>query len=173
MALCNFKRCNSVRSYSWSDDKESIRRIIDRLDLSKDYTKPIQNHLPNNQKAMTPIKFYSQIDSIFNFDFDPCPANPKFDGLSIAWKKMNYVNPPFDSIGMWLEKAIHEAKRGKRSVFLIPARVDRPWYRLYVRHFVHDFLPGKLAFQGYQRPFPEPLMLVLISPTKVKSLKSS
>jgi len=30
--------------------------------------------------------------------FDPCPTNPKFNGLEIGWKKQNFVNPPYSQI---------------------------------------------------------------------------
>lgn len=33
----------------------------------------------------TPSELYNQLDKEFNFDFDPCPINPTFDGLSIEW----------------------------------------------------------------------------------------
>ena len=31
----------------------------------------------------TPKDFYNELNKEFNFDFDPCPLNSSFDGLSI------------------------------------------------------------------------------------------
>lgn len=42
----------------------------------------------------TPKEFYKTLNEEFGFDFDPCPINPTFDGLSVAWGKRNYMNPP-------------------------------------------------------------------------------
>lgn len=69
----------------------------------------------------------------FNFDFDPCPF-PKpadFDGLRVEWGQSNYVNPPFGAYTCpvdkkkkgptaWARKAIAEAQKGKRVVFVYP-----------------------------------------------------
>lgn len=33
----------------------------------------------------TPEWFYSQLDKIYHFDFDPCPYQADFDGLNITW----------------------------------------------------------------------------------------
>lgn len=33
----------------------------------------------------TPDSLYQELDKEFHFDFDPCPKNPNFDGLSIEW----------------------------------------------------------------------------------------
>ncbi len=33
----------------------------------------------------TPDALYKELDDEFHFDFDPCPHNPTFDGLSIEW----------------------------------------------------------------------------------------
>lgn len=43
----------------------------------------------------TPKQFYEGLNKVFQFDFDPCPADPDFDGLSIDWKRSNFVNPPY------------------------------------------------------------------------------
>ena len=38
-----------------------------------------------NQNWQTPDDVYKKLDDEFHFDFDPCPPNPTFDGLSIEW----------------------------------------------------------------------------------------
>lgn len=81
---------------------------------------------------LTPPKMMAELQSEFNFDFDPCPY-PKpddFDGLSIEWGQRNYVNPPFGSyIGIdgkkkgptaWARKCIEEYKKGKLVVMVYP-----------------------------------------------------
>jgi hypothetical protein len=80
---------------------------------------------------LTPHKLYRELQSEFQFDFDPCPypKPPGFDGLSCEWGKSNYVNPPFGSIihdgkktgpTAWARKAIGEYRKGKRVVFVYP-----------------------------------------------------
>lgn len=49
-----------------------------------------------NQFWKTPTKLMQELQEEFNFDFDPCPVNPAFDGLNIEWKQRNYVNPPYN-----------------------------------------------------------------------------
>lgn len=39
----------------------------------------------------TPKELYAALNNIFNFDFDPCPVCPDFDGLKVDWGKRNYV----------------------------------------------------------------------------------
>ena len=61
------------------------------------------------QIGKTPYDFYLDLDHEFNFDFDPCPENPKFNGLIVDWKKSNYVNPPYNNQKAWVEKAYNES----------------------------------------------------------------
>ncbi len=80
---------------------------------------------------LTPPELYEQLDREFGFDFDPCPF-PKpdnFDGLTIEWGMVSYVNPPFGSIihegkkkgpTAWVRKAIEESKKGKTVVLVYP-----------------------------------------------------
>jgi len=39
----------------------------------------------NNDDWATPKKLYDELNNEFNFDFDPCPLNAKFDGLACEW----------------------------------------------------------------------------------------
>lgn len=80
---------------------------------------------------LTPDELYEQLNTEFNFTFDPCPF-PKpddFDGLTDEWGDSNYVNPPFGSImhdgkkkgpTAWARKAIKERDKGKRVVLVYP-----------------------------------------------------
>ena len=67
-----------------------------------------------------PPSLYEELNKEFNFDFDPCPFQPDFDGLTIAWGERNFVNPPYDNIKPWAKKCRKEQKKGRLSVFLIP-----------------------------------------------------
>ena len=75
---------------------------------------------------LTPPELYASLHQEFNFDFDPCKYPKTFDGLSIPWGKMNYVNPPFRSKDgsptAFVRKAIEESKLGKSSFLTLPAQ---------------------------------------------------
>lgn len=109
------------------------------------------------QDWKTPIQFYHKLDVEFNFDFDPCPENPKFDGLEIEWGKCNFVNPPYNQIKLWIEKGYNEWKLGKTIVFLVPARTDTQWFHKYLYPYAElRFIEGRLKFNDgkYSAPFP-------------------
>ena len=83
-----------------------------------------------DQKAQTPDWILKWVKVHFGSYFDPCPPNPKFDGLSIKWKTMNFVNPPFDNISKWMDKAVNEFhKNGSTSISLIPFRPHTEYFR--------------------------------------------
>lgn len=76
---------------------------------------------------LTPKNVYDELDKEFHFDFDPCPYNPGKiinDGLLIEWGQSNFVNPPYSPAlkAAFILKGIEEKKKGKISVFLIPAQ---------------------------------------------------
>lgn len=86
---------------------------------------------------LTPPDLYARLNSVFAFDFDPCPY-PKpdgFDGLTCEWGRSNYVNPPFGSVEhptlgrpprykvgvtAWVRKAQAEVAKGKGVVMVYP-----------------------------------------------------
>ncbi|GAG20871.1 unnamed protein product, partial [marine sediment metagenome] len=77
----------------------------------------------------TPKGLYQELNKEFCFDFDPCPPNPKFDGLNICWGKCNFCNPPYGTqIKKWIKKGFEEWQRGKIVVFLIPSRTDTSYW---------------------------------------------
>ncbi len=65
------------------------------------------------QNWKTPVDFYEGLNKEFDFNFDPCPLEPDFDGLSIEWKERNFINPPYSEIKDWVKKCYDEANKGK------------------------------------------------------------
>jgi site-specific DNA-methyltransferase (adenine-specific) len=106
----------------------------------------------------TPKYLYEELNKEFNFDFDPCPPNPPFNGLEIEWGKRNFVNPPYGrEIGKWIKKGFEEWLKGKLVVFLIPSRTDTIWWHDYVMKAKEvRFIRGRLKFndQKNSAPFP-------------------
>ena len=91
--------------------------------------------LKNIQKSnlhYTPEIVYEKLFFFFGFHkyFDPCPIGDKFDGLSISWKKWNFVNPPYDEILDFILKAFLESLDGKKSVFVLPVKTTSLWWKI-------------------------------------------
>lgn len=111
----------------------------------------------------TPKATYDVLDTEFNFDFDPCPVNPEFDGLIIDWGQRNFVNPPYGrELGKWLAKGHEEADKGKTVVFLIPSRTDTRWWHDHCMYADEiRFIKGRLKFEGaaFNASFPSALVI--------------
>jgi len=116
----------------------------------------------------TPVSLYKKLDKEFLFDFDPCPQDHDFDGLSIEWGKRNFVNPPYSEWQKWVEKGYHESRKGKLVVFLLPSRTDTKVFHDYIIPFADEirFLRGRLRFrfQGdrtkrHNAPFPSMIVI--------------
>jgi len=114
-------------------------------------------------KWNTPDSFYSQLHHEFNFDFDPCPPDPEFNGLNIDWGKRNFVNPPFSNWQEWVKKGYEEHKKGKTVVFLIAARTDtKAFHEIILPHAKQiRFIKGRLKFGGSKNSAPFPSMVVI------------
>jgi hypothetical protein len=124
--------------------------------------------LKSNQKAQTPDWLKKWVSVTFGKYFDPCPANPGFDGLSIPWKTINYVNPPFDDIGSWMDKASCELKKGKTSIFLVPFRAHTNYFLRNVSNIrCSMILDEEIAFKGYKEKLSIALHICVFSPHKI------
>ena len=100
--------------------------------------------------------------------FDPCPNNPGFDGLKIAWPKDRtvFVNPPYTRgvIGAWVKKAHEEWLNGCDIVMLIPSYTDTKYFHEYIYNQASiKFLEGRLKFKGYDARASFPSMIVYFS----------
>jgi phage N-6-adenine-methyltransferase len=111
----------------------------------------------------TPDAVFWALDDEFRFNFDPCPPNPQFDGLSIEWGGSNFVNPPYGrEIPKWIKKGYEQALLGKRVVFLIPSRTDTAWWHDYcMKADEIRFIRGRLKFKGAKNGAPFPSAIVI------------
>lgn len=114
------------------------------------------------QTWKTPIYIYNELNKEFNFNFDPCPENPTFDGLNIEWKERNFVNPPYKTLKLWIKKSYEEYKKGKLVVMLIPSRTDTKAFHEYIYNIAElRFIKGRLCFDDSNKPAPFPSMIVI------------
>lgn len=112
----------------------------------------------------TPDGIYRALDDEFHFDFDPCPLDedPKFDGLSIEWGQVNFVNPPYSKISKWCRKGYEESSKGKTVVMLIPSRTDtRYWHDYIMKAQEIRFIKGRLKFGDAKNSAPFPSCIVI------------
>ena len=117
------------------------------------------------QDWKTPKATYEKLNKEFNFDFDPCPNNPDFDGLKCSWGGANFVNPPYKTKiqDAFVDKGIEEWKKGKTIVFLLPARTStKRFHRLLGVRAEFRFIEGRLCFDDTGMPAPFPSMIVIL-----------
>jgi site-specific DNA-methyltransferase (adenine-specific) len=116
----------------------------------------------------TPKEVYESLNKEFNFDFDPCPHNPCFDGLEVEWGNSTFVNPPYGrEITAWVKKGIEESERGKRVVFLVASRTDTKWWHDLMAHAAEiRFIKGRLKFDNQKNSAPFPSAIVILKESK-------
>ena len=119
----------------------------------------------------TPRALYQALDAEFHFDRDPCPVNPKINGLESEWGKVNFVNPPYgkEIIG-WIQKGYQESLKAKTIVFLLPSRTDTHWWHDYIMKANEiRFIKGRLKFDDQKNSAPFPSAIVVFKPKKWKT----
>lgn len=137
-------------------------------------SKLLVHFLSQKSNWRTPKEIYNQLNNEFKFDFDPCPFIPKFDGLSISWKKRNFVNPPYGrKIGLWIKKGYEEYQKGKLVVFLIPSRTDTKWWHDYIMKANEiRFIKGRLRFSDHKNSAPFPSCIAIFSLSHVTKYRT-
>lgn len=135
------------------------------------------------QDWQTPKAIYDGLDKEFNFDFDPCPINPQFDGLEIEWGKSNFVNPPYgrykeefnskykgkSAQDLFVKKAYEESKKGKLVVLLIPVRTSsKRWQEFIIDNPQAEirFMPKRFKFDDQSQPAMFCSAVVIFHPIK-------
>lgn len=103
----------------------------------------------------TPKYLYDELHNEFDFDFDPCPINAKFDGLSVNWGKRNFVNPPYERKikSNFVYKAIHESKKGNLCVLLLPVSTSSILFHDFIQPNAEEirFIKGRVKFNGIDK----------------------
>ena len=126
-----------------------------------------------NDEYATPALIYDQVKELGMFD--PCPFKGKeagLDGLTIEWRDLNFVNPPYSEVAKWVDKAIEEHRKNKRMTILLPfARTCTKWFkRLWLYGCDFWFITGRLTFnENSQKPKEAPVANVLILTTGLNS----
>lgn len=109
----------------------------------------------NSDDWQTPQWLYDKLDLEFNFDFDPCPLNPTFNGLEIEWGESNFVNPPYNRVDkpQFIQKAFEEWRKGKTCVLLIPSATStKQFHELIYPYAEIRFFLGRIAFVAADQP---------------------
>lgn len=105
-----------------------------------------------NDDWSTPDYILKMIQKEFGNFFDPCPLHSTFDGLNIPWKKINYVNPPYNNKDKvaFIKKAYKESLKGNTSIMLLPVTTDIPiFHELILPYAEIRFIKGRIKFKGY------------------------
>ena len=73
----------------------------------------------------------------------------------MEWGKSNYVNPPYNNIEPFLEKAVEQLEKGRLSVFLIPLKPHTKYWEKYVFPFATEIrFCKRITFEGFIFHFP-------------------
>ena len=108
-------------------------------------------NIDTHDNWQTPPQLYAKLNNEFNFDFDPCPINPRFNGLNCEWKSRNYINPPYSRKlkEAFIRKAFEESKKGKLCVMLLPVSTStKIFHEVIYPNAEIRFLKGRVKFIG-------------------------
>lgn len=138
------------------------------------------NNTSKNQTILTPKWLVERIHTLFPEGFtDPCttsenPTGAKYwywegehdepNGLSGVWSQYVYVNPPFNNIQPWTDRALRHSKLDNACVLmLLPVRSHTQWFHDLVNEgYPICFLRERLKFEGHKAGHPEPMMLAVL-----------
>lgn len=140
--------------------------------MSIDGDKEEKSKRGGNQDTRTPLEFFNKLDEQFQFDLDPCDSleKPKWlgieaynlnndqDGLELPWFGNVFVNPPWNDIQSWIDKAEKELEKEncRFVVFLVPSRVETRWFHHILESeylMNHIFLKSRMQFDEKDNPY--------------------
>jgi len=122
----------------------------------------------------TPDSIFAPLAAEFHFTLDVCASkrNAKcvvyitqaMDGLSLPWRGVCWMNPPFGTQGKWVRKAYESAQSGATVVCLLPCRTNTNWWQDYCMKGTVRFIRGRPKFKGAKHGLPQPLAIVIFRP---------
>lgn len=73
-----------------------------------------------------------------------------------------FLNPPFKSVGPWMEKCKIESAKGCKIISLTLSSLGSNWFRDHVEgNALSLILRDRVTFEGCKDPFPKELMITL------------
>lgn len=79
-----------------------------------------------------------------------------------------WLNPPFDDIEPWVQKACEESAKGLGLLMLVPASVGANWWRDYVQRYAYALhLNPRVTFVGALAPYPKDCSVLIYSPLRL------
>lgn len=104
----------------------------------------------------TPPHFLEEIKKEFGDFFDPCPWHHNindWNGLSIKWSEINFVNPPYSQKlkEAFVIRAIdHRISFNYKSILLLPVSTSTILFHKYINRYKQKirFIKGRLRFIG-------------------------
>jgi len=123
----------------------------------------------------TPQFIYDSLAAEFGFTVDACADShntkcKRFwsesdNGMAQDWSdEIVWMNPPYNRVEQWMQKAWQESRRGATVVCLVPARTDSIWWHRYAMKGEIRLFTQRLKFKkGGKRsdvaPFPSSLVI--------------
>ncbi len=110
-----------------------------------------------NDDWATPEYILDWVRESYGDFFDPCPLShdtEEWDGLTIDWQPINYVNPPYNNKDKvaFIKKAHQEYLKGNVCVLLLPTTTDIPVFHDLILPFATVlFTRGRVKFKGYNQ----------------------
>jgi len=120
---------------------------------------------------ITPNRVFDLIKEYWDYNkkdfFDPCPVNPRWDGLKISWEKLNFVNPPYSELENFVLKAIDESLNDKNTIMLLPSKTEQFWFHEIIKkRYEIKWIRRRLKFKNNKWSATQPHFLVRISGDK-------
>ncbi len=115
--------------------------------------------------VVTPQWLKDFIYEEFPCDYDPCPVDPKENGLLVDWHGFAFCNPPYSETQAWVEKAAHEATKGNFSVLLVPAVFNSVYWRETVYQSATEIRVFKcpIKFEGFKKQIVTQMCLLVFA----------
>jgi hypothetical protein len=124
----------------------------------------MKNRIPLKDDWETPKEFLIELEKEFGKMFDPCPLHSNFDGLSLSWKQVNFINPPYSRKlkEAFIMKAYEESKLGKICIMLLPVSTStKIFHNMIYPNAEIRFIKGRLKFNGLKTAGQMDNMLVI------------